>query len=91
MAIEGLEKNFGITAVGKGFITFDQLMVALEIQEREDMKGKKHRLIGTILFEMGFVALWQIEEVLISIPLSPSQTWGETESDADNGNLIITL
>jgi len=91
MAIEELEKHFGTSAVGKGFITFDQLMVALEIQEREDMEGKKHRLIGTILFDMGFVTLRQIEEVLTCIPLSPAQTWGETEFDADNKNLIITL
>ena len=91
MAIEGLEKHFGTTAVGKGFITFDQLMVALEIQERENMEGKKHRLIGTILFDMGFITLRQIEEVLICIPLSPTQTWGETEIDANNDNLIVTL
>ena len=91
MAIEDLEKHFGTTAVGKGFITFDQLMEALEIQEREDMEGKKHRLIGTIFFDMGFMTLPQIEEVLVCIPLSPAPRWGETDYDADNENLLITL
>lgn len=91
MAIEELEKRFGITAVAKGFIDFDQLMEALEIQEREDMEGKKHRLIGKILFDMGLMTLPQIEEVLVSIPLSATPRWGETDYNADNEELLITL
>ena len=91
MAIEELEKRFGTTAVGKGFINFDQLMEALEIQEREDMEGKKHRLIGTIFFDMGLMTLPQIEEVLVCIPLSPAPRWGETDHEADKEDLLITL
>ena len=70
MAIEELEKHFGTIAVEKGFINFDKLMEALEIQEREDMGGKKHRLIGTIFFDMGIMSLPQIEKVLVCIPFA---------------------
>jgi hypothetical protein len=91
MAIEELEKRFGTMAVGKGFINFDQLMEALEIQEREDMEGKKHRLIGKILFDIGLMTLPQIEEVLVCIPLSATPRWGETDYNADNEDLLVTL
>ena len=91
MAIEKLEKLFGTMAVGKGFVSPDQLMEALEIQEREDMEGKKHRLIGKIFFDMGLMTLPQIEEVLVCLPLSAASRWGETDQDADNKGLLITL
>jgi len=41
ISTEEVEKHFGTTAVEKGFISFDQLMESLEIQEREYMEGKK--------------------------------------------------
>ena len=66
-------------------------MESMAILAREHMEGKKHRLIGTILFDMGFVTLPQIEEVLTCIPLSPAPRWGETDYYADNENLLITL
>ena len=90
MAIEELEKHFGTIAVEKGFINFDQLIEALEIQEREDMEGKKHRLIGTIFFDMGMMTLPQIEKVLVCIPFATPR-WGETHRDADNEELSIAL
>jgi len=64
MAIERLEKRFGTIAVEKGFITRDQLFEAIKIQLTEDIEGKKHRLIGTILFEEGYIDIRQIDEVL---------------------------
>ena len=70
MIIEELDKHFGTTAVGKGFITSHQLVEGLEIQAREDLVGAKHRLIGKILFDLGFVTLPQIEEILASMSLS---------------------
>ena len=91
MAIVELEKRFGTTAVGKGFINFDQLMEALEIQEREAMEGKKHRLIGRILFDMGLMTIPPIERVLVCIPLSAEPRWGETDYDVDIEDLLITL
>jgi hypothetical protein len=67
MAIEDLEKRFGTLAVQKGFITADQLFEAIEIQVKEDMEAGKHRLIGTILFEHGFITVLQIDTVLKSM------------------------
>jgi hypothetical protein len=67
MIIEEFEKRFGTFAVGKGFITSQQLVQAFGIQARESLVGEEHRLIGKILFDLGFVTLPQIEEVLASI------------------------
>lgn len=64
MAIKIAEKRFGTIAIEKGFITIDQLLDALEIQVREDLSGIKHRLIGRILYGLGFLSLPQIELVL---------------------------
>ena len=91
MTVEELEIRFGTTAIGKGFITSQQLAEALEIQVRDDLAGGKHQLIGKILFDLGFLTLPQIEEVLVCIPLSPAPRWGETDYDADNKDLLITL
>ena len=64
-----IEKRFGTIAVEKEFITVGQLMDALEIQVREDLSGIKHRLIGEILYDLGFLTLDQIEQVLDSMLL----------------------
>ena len=67
MIIEELENRFGAMAVGKGFITSHRLVKALEIQARDNLVGGKRRLIGKVLFDLGFVTLPQIEEVLASM------------------------
>ena len=69
MAVKRIEKRFGTIAVEKGFITINQLMDALEVQVREDLAGKKHRLIGKILHDLGFLTTDQIEQVLASLSL----------------------
>ena len=83
MAFEELEKRFGTTAVGKGFITAQQLVDALEIQVREDLAGTKHQLIGKILFDLGFLTLPHIEEVLESMSLSSGSKRSESDDDGD--------
>ena len=70
MTIQELEKRFGTIAVEKGFITLQQLVDALEIQVRENLAGAKHRLIGEILCDLGFLTQPQIKEVLKSMSLS---------------------
>jgi hypothetical protein len=67
MSVETIDKSFCNAAVGKGFITSHQLLKALEIQAAEDLLGKKHRLIARILFDLEFVNLPQINEVLASM------------------------
>ena len=62
------EKRFGMIAVGKGFITLEQLLGAMKIQISDDVDDKKsHRLIGEILIEMGLLNPPQIGEVLDSM------------------------
>jgi len=59
-----IEMRFGIVAIDKGFITATQLIEALRTQVIGDVEQKEHKLIGTILFEMGLVEREQIDEVV---------------------------
>ena len=61
------QKRFGFIAVEKGFITADQLVEAFKVQVLEEIEKDKHRLIGAILFEHGFITLPQIDEVIESL------------------------
>ncbi|MBN1833627.1 MAG: hypothetical protein JW896_16105 [Deltaproteobacteria bacterium] len=67
MKLKKTEKRFGTIAVEKGYITIDQLMDALEVQVRENLSGLKHRLIGKILYDLGFLTIEQIQRVLASM------------------------
>ena len=58
------QKRFGLIAVEKGFITADQLVDAFKIQVMEEIEKGKHRLIGAILYEQGFISMAQIDEVV---------------------------
>ena len=62
--IQIYEKQFGILAIQKGFISQDKLMQALNIQVNEDMEGLKHRLIGEILLDIDYITAGQIQEIL---------------------------
>jgi hypothetical protein len=58
------ENRFGQIAIEKGFVTGDQIRVALEVQAEEDAATGVHRPIGRILFSLGLLNLQQINEVL---------------------------
>ena len=58
------DKRFGTIAVEKGFITKDQLIEAINLQIQQDIDGMEHRLIGSILYSLGYITLDQIDEVL---------------------------
>ena len=64
------EKRFGIIAIEKGFITQEDLILALTTQVREDIKYGTHRLIGELLFDLKIMDENQIEEVVKEIILS---------------------
>jgi hypothetical protein len=66
-----LEKRFGSIAVEKGFITIDQLASAMNIQILENVEKKKHRLIGEILLDLGFITEPQIDQVVKSLVKNP--------------------
>ena len=62
-----LENRFGTQAVRNGFVTIDQLKEGLNLQVEEDIAGKPHRLIGTILLELGHIDKDQLAKVLLSL------------------------
>jgi len=61
---EPKELRFGTVAVEKGFITSDQLIEAMLTQIVEDVEKKKHRLIGQILVDLGYMTPAKVDEVL---------------------------
>ena len=65
--IEHFEKQFGIIAIEKGYITAENLIEALKTQIEEDLTLNDHRLIGEILMDMGCLSAEQIQEVLKSV------------------------
>lgn len=65
--IEHYEKQFGIIAIEKGFITADNLIETLKIQVEEEIQYKTHRLIGEILLDKGYITPTQIQEILDGI------------------------
>lgn len=67
MSTEHLERRFGVAAVEKGFVTPEQVLEAIDIQVRENIEKKKHRFIGTILVDQGYMKHSQISEVLKSM------------------------
>ena len=76
MTVDSFKKRFGAIAVEKGFISDTQLMEAIEIQSFDDMEGKEHRLIGTILFEQGYMNAKQVDDVLRSMAVSTKDPLG---------------
>ena len=62
-----LEKRFGTIAVEKGFTTKEQIIEAMKQQVGEDLDGKEHRRIGSILYGLGYITIPQINEVLESM------------------------
>lgn len=65
--IEHYEKQFGIIAIEKGFITAENLIETLKIQVEEEIQNKTHRLIGEILLDEGYMTPTQIQDVLDGI------------------------
>ena len=64
MGNEYLTYRFGFMAVKKGFATPEQVSNALEVQFDENVAARKHRLIGEILLDMGFMETSQVNKVL---------------------------
>ena len=65
--IEHYEKQFGILAIEKGFITAENLIETLKIQVEEEIDTRTHRLIGEILLDKGYITPTQIQDVLDGI------------------------
>jgi hypothetical protein len=59
-----MKKRFGQLAMEKSFVTLDQIIEALTIQTREDVEKKRHRTIGEILLDLGYINTRQIQMVI---------------------------
>jgi hypothetical protein len=62
--VSKLCRRFGTIAVKNRFINSDQLKEAFMEQLDDDLNGREHRLIGTILFEKGLMTWEQVDNVL---------------------------
>ena len=69
-----IRKRFGVIAIEKGFITTEQLIHAIEEQIRDEIAQERHKLIGEILYEKGYMTKKQCDEVLIELGKPGSAT-----------------
>ena len=67
MKTEDREERFGTIAQEKGYISWPQLLEALEIQIEETTKKGESRFIGEILYDLTFITKLQIRDVLESM------------------------
>ena len=70
MGKEFLTFRFGFVAVKKGLVTPEQVASALEAQIKENVSVKKHRRIGEIMVEMGFMNTDEVRDVLDDMSVS---------------------
>jgi hypothetical protein len=64
---DSIRKRFGVLAIEKGFITTEQLVRAIEEQIKNEIAQERHRLIGEILCEKGYMTKEQCDEVLMEL------------------------
>ena len=67
MTTEDREERFGSIAEKKGYISWPQLLQALELQIKENTKKGEARFIGDILCDLGFLTKLQVRDVLESM------------------------
>ena len=64
MAKDRIEDRFGLIAISKGFISFEQFMKAMAIQIKDEIEIERHTIIGKILMDQGLLDQTQVDEVL---------------------------
>jgi hypothetical protein len=60
-------RRFGAVAVHRKYATADQVKAAIMEQLDDDINGREHRLLGSILYDKGWITDDQIEAVLLEI------------------------
>ncbi len=55
--------RFGEIAIDKGYVTAEQLTEAIAKQAEDGLSNSRYRLIGSILFEHGWITKKQIDIV----------------------------
>jgi len=63
MKTEDKEERFGTIAQKKGYISWPQLLEALEIQIEENTKKGEYRFIGDVLCDLKFMTKLQVRDV----------------------------
>ncbi len=56
--------RFGVVAANMGFVTIEQVIEALTEQVKDNFSNNRHRLLGEIFLEKGWMTPEQIEIVL---------------------------
>lgn len=69
MSSKTFDKRFGLIAIQKGYIAFEEAYEALVTQVTEELEEAKRRPIGQILFEKGYMTSTQVDGVLKSMGL----------------------
>lgn len=69
MTAEHYEKRFGMIAVEKGYISPAQVLEAMEVQVKENMEKNRHRTLGELLIELGYMTKSQVNDVLGSMDI----------------------
>jgi hypothetical protein len=64
MSKEKRKRRFGTIAISKGIISLEQFTEAIEIQAKEELTETKHRLIGEILVDLGFMDPAQVNAIM---------------------------
>jgi hypothetical protein len=57
-------QRFGEIAAQKGFVSLEEVKSAIGEQIDDDVNGREHRLLGTILYDNGFITEYQVDVVL---------------------------
>ena len=70
MKAEDREEHFGTIAQKKGYITWPQLLEALELQIEENTEKGEDRFIGDVLCDLKFMTKLQVRDVLESMKKS---------------------
>jgi hypothetical protein len=59
-----IEDRFGMIAISKEFISFEQFMKAMAIQIKDEIEIERHTIIGKILMDQGLLDKTQVDKVL---------------------------
>ncbi|RKY16617.1 MAG: hypothetical protein DRP90_07730 [Planctomycetota bacterium] len=59
-------RNFGDVALRKGYISEETLKKALEIQKKEQKRGR-YPLLGLVLLKMGAITSTQLIEIILEL------------------------
>ncbi len=60
-------RRFGAIAVHLQFCTVEQVKSAMTEQLEDNINGREHRLLGSILYDKGWISESQIEAVLLEL------------------------